>query len=159
MTLLHPALLALSEMIWYVYCSPIVMGGYVQPDCRHTFERRNSDKQHKLTYASPIVPLASDHHGPGKTSNTLVRSIERLVLTIAQSDSPYSGGVFFLSIHFPTDYPFKPPKVNFTTRIYHPNINSNGSICLDILRDQWSPALTISKGVYLLLLQPQSALV
>ncbi|KAL7763580.1 hypothetical protein ACKLNR_006938 [Fusarium oxysporum f. sp. zingiberi] len=61
------------------------------------------------------------------------------------SDSPYSGGVFFLAIHFPTDYPFKPPKVNFTTRIYHPNINSNGSICLDILRDQWSPALTISK--------------
>ncbi|QSZ33425.1 hypothetical protein DSL72_004993 [Monilinia vaccinii-corymbosi] len=61
------------------------------------------------------------------------------------SDSPYTGGVFFLAIHFPTDYPFKPPKVSFTTRIYHPNINSNGSICLDILRDQWSPALTISK--------------
>lgn len=61
------------------------------------------------------------------------------------ADSPYSGGVFFLSIHFPTDYPFKPPKVSFTTRIYHPNINSNGSICLDILRSQWSPALTISK--------------
>ncbi|ETR98339.1 putative glutaryl-CoA dehydrogenase [Trichoderma reesei RUT C-30] len=60
-------------------------------------------------------------------------------------DSPYSGGVFFLKIQFPTDYPFKPPKVNFSTRIYHPNINSNGSICLDILRDQWSPALTISK--------------
>lgn len=60
-------------------------------------------------------------------------------------DSPYQGGVFFLTIHFPTDYPFKPPKVAFTTRIYHPNINSNGSICLDILRSQWSPALTISK--------------
>jgi ubiquitin-conjugating enzyme E2 D/E len=60
-------------------------------------------------------------------------------------DSPYAGGVFFLSITFPTDYPFKPPKVSFTTKIYHPNINQNGSICLDILRDQWSPALTISK--------------
>ncbi|RDB27811.1 Ubiquitin-conjugating enzyme E2 [Hypsizygus marmoreus] len=60
-------------------------------------------------------------------------------------DSPYAGGVFFLSISFPTDYPFKPPKVSFTTKIYHPNINANGSICLDILRDQWSPALTISK--------------
>uniref|UniRef100_A0A8D3DJY3 E2 ubiquitin-conjugating enzyme n=1 Tax=Scophthalmus maximus TaxID=52904 RepID=A0A8D3DJY3_SCOMX len=63
------------------------------------------------------------------------------------TESPYQGGVFFLTIHFPTDYPFKPPKVAFTTRIYHPNINSNGSICLDILRSQWSPALTISKGM------------
>ena len=60
-------------------------------------------------------------------------------------DSPYAGGVFFLNIHFPPDYPFKPPKVSFTTKIYHPNINANGSICLDILKDQWSPALTISK--------------
>ena len=60
-------------------------------------------------------------------------------------ESPFQGGVFFLHVQFPTDYPFKPPKVSFTTRIYHPNINSNGSICLDILKDQWSPALTISK--------------
>merc|ERR1712159_365666 len=60
-------------------------------------------------------------------------------------DSPYTGGVFFLQINFPPDYPFKPPKVKFLTKIYHPNINSQGGICLDILKDQWSPALTISK--------------
>ena len=59
--------------------------------------------------------------------------------------SPYAGGIFQLNIHFPTDYPFKPPKITFATKMYHPNINSNGSICLDILKDQWSPALTISK--------------
>ena len=60
-------------------------------------------------------------------------------------DSPYEGGIFFLNIHFPPDYPFKPPKVQFTTKIYHCNVNSSGAICLDILKDQWSPALTISK--------------
>ena len=59
--------------------------------------------------------------------------------------SPYHGGIFFLKIEFPVDYPFKPPRIQFSTPIYHCNINANGSICLDILKDQWSPALTISK--------------
>ena len=60
-------------------------------------------------------------------------------------DSPYEGGVFYLKIEFPHDYPFKPPKVQFITKIYHCNINNAGNICLDILKEQWSPALTISK--------------
>ena len=60
-------------------------------------------------------------------------------------DSPYSEGIFFLNINFPADYPFKPPKIKFETRIYHCNISSNGAICLDILKDSWSPALTITK--------------
>jgi ubiquitin-conjugating enzyme E2 D/E len=109
-----------------------------------------------------LVPLASNHHGSRKCQPTRPASGAKLrciastcgdskakssqKANLRQGYSAYAGGVFFLAIHFPTDYPFKPPKVNFTTRIYHPNINSNGSICLDILRDQWSPALTISKG-------------
>jgi ubiquitin-conjugating enzyme E2 D/E len=61
------------------------------------------------------------------------------------SDSPYHGGIFNMTVDFPTDYPFKPPRVMFTTKIYHPNINKDGFICLDILKTNWSPALTISK--------------
>ena len=63
---------------------------------------------------------------------------------LGPEDSPYDGGVFVLTIEFPKDYPFKPPMVVFNTKIYHPNINASGDICLDILQGAWYPALTIS---------------
>lgn len=59
--------------------------------------------------------------------------------------SAYAGGVFYQSITFPVEYPFKPPKVKFLTKIYHCNIDDKGNVCLDILKDNWSPAYTIAK--------------
>ena len=66
-------------------------------------------------------------------------------VVVGPEDTPFSGGTFHANIRFPSDYPFKPPKINFETKIYHPNISDSGSICLDILSGQWSPALTITK--------------
>jgi ubiquitin-conjugating enzyme E2 D len=64
---------------------------------------------------------------------------------LGPSESPYAGGIYSLEIIFPTNYPFKPPKIRFVTPIYHPNINKQGSICLDILNINWSPVLSITK--------------
>lgn len=78
---------------------------------------------------------------------------------IGPDRTPYEGGVFFLEVHFPQDYPFKPPMVKFVTRILHPNIGEDGEIGLEILHDNWSPALTLAKvllSVTALLAEPEA---
>uniref|UniRef100_A0A7S0YA40 UBC core domain-containing protein n=1 Tax=Polytomella parva TaxID=51329 RepID=A0A7S0YA40_9CHLO len=65
------------------------------------------------------------------------------VVITGPSESPYEGGTFKLELFLTADYPMAPPQVKFSTKIYHPNIDKYGRICLDILKDKWSPALQI----------------
>ncbi|KAG5363808.1 Ubiquitin-conjugating enzyme E2 1 [Yarrowia sp. B02] len=72
--------------------------------------------------------------------------------------TPYQGGTFVVDIQIPNDYPFKPPRMKFDTRIYHPNISSQtGAICLDILKDAWSPVFTLKSSLISLQSLLQSA--
>mmetsp|Transcript_16541 Transcript_16541/g.14826 ORF Transcript_16541/g.14826 Transcript_16541/m.14826 type:complete len:174 (+) Transcript_16541:83-604(+) len=69
-------------------------------------------------------------------------------MSCSNKESPHYEGIWFLDIEFPADYPFKSPKVKFTTKIFHPQILGDGTwkdLCINILGDNWSPALTISK--------------
>lgn len=60
---------------------------------------------------------------------------------IVPENSPYNKGAFRIEINFPAEYPFKPPKITFRTKIYHPNIDEKGQVCLPIISaDNWKPA-------------------
>ena len=66
-------------------------------------------------------------------------------LICGPAGTPYEGGVFKIELYLPKDYPMSPPKCRFLTKVYHPNIDKVGRICLDILKAKWTPALMISK--------------
>ena len=55
----------------------------------------------------------------------------------------FEDGIFNLTLEFPEDYPNKPPKVKFLTKLFHPNIYASGAICLDILKTNWSPVYDV----------------
>mmetsp|Transcript_23167 Transcript_23167/g.42932 ORF Transcript_23167/g.42932 Transcript_23167/m.42932 type:complete len:199 (-) Transcript_23167:85-681(-) len=91
---------------------------------------------------SGVTAKVADGQRVGPATKHLIGKIK------GPEGTPYEGGLFEIDIQIPKQYPFEPPKMKFNTKIWHPNISSQtGAICLDILKDQWSPALTIKTAL------------
>jgi ubiquitin-conjugating enzyme E2 D/E len=66
------------------------------------------------------------------------------IIITGPTGSDYEGGIFRMDIQFASSHPFNPPKVIFTTKIFHPNIFPDGAVCMDILKDTWTSSIQIS---------------
>jgi ubiquitin-conjugating enzyme E2 M len=69
-------------------------------------------------------------------------------VTISPDSGYWKGATYHFTFTIPPHYPHSPPKVDCLTKIYHPNIDLNGKVCLNILREDWKPVLDINSVIY-----------
>lgn len=94
-----------------------------------------------------LIQLQSLTINDGITAAPINQSnlFEWQAIILGPDQTSYEGGIYELTLSIPCDYPIKPPKVRFKTEIFHPNIYTNGDICIDILQNQWSEVMSIEK--------------
>ncbi|GAB1206093.1 hypothetical protein APSETT445_004774 [Aspergillus pseudonomiae] len=86
--------------------------------------------------------------------------ILNFTLTIEPDEGMYKGGAFHFSFNVNQNFPHDPPKVKCTQKIYHPNIDLEGNVCLNILREDWKPVLNLNAvivGMQFLFLEPNAS--
>ncbi|KAI6183072.1 UBC core domain-containing protein [Aphelenchoides bicaudatus] len=73
-------------------------------------------------------------------------------ILLLPTKEPYNKGAFKITINFPVEYPFKPPKIVFNTQIYHPNVDEKGQVCLGVIApNNWKPATRVAQVIHSLL--------
>eukprot|EP01018_Ginkgo_biloba_P033858 Gb_16782 [translate_table: standard] len=88
---------------------------------------------------------------PMSTSITFPNGKDELTtfeISIQPNEGYYTEGTFVFTVSVSPLYPYDPPKVKCKTKVYHPNIDLEGNVCLNILRDDWKPVLTIQSVIY-----------
>uniref|UniRef100_A0A1D1XXS8 NEDD8-conjugating enzyme Ubc12 n=1 Tax=Anthurium amnicola TaxID=1678845 RepID=A0A1D1XXS8_9ARAE len=69
-------------------------------------------------------------------------------VSIRPDEGYYLGGTFVFTFVVSPSYPYEPPKVKCKTKVYHPNIDLEGNVCLNVLREDWKPVLNINTIIY-----------
>lgn len=111
------------------------------------FRNIQVDESNILSWQGLIVPVSVCSLFDCSDICVATISITNLFIPF-QDNPPYDKGAFRIEIIFPTEYPFKPPKITFKTKIYHPNIDEKGQVCLPVISaENWKPATKTDQGV------------
>jgi len=120
-------------------------------------------KKKKVTAAQLRVQKDLSELSLGSTMSTEFPDPDDILnfrLTLTPDEGLYKGGVFLFTFAISANFPHEPPKVKCVPKIYHPNIDLEGNVCLNILREDWKPVLNLNAvivGLQFLFLEPNAS--
>jgi len=119
--------------------------------------RRNKTNAAELRAQKDVNELDLEATPGVKTDFPDPNNLMNFNVSVKPTDGLYKGATFEFNVTIPNSYPYDPPKAVCKTLVYHPNIDFQGAVCLNILRADWKPVLTLGSvlfGLMTLFLEP-----